>query len=135
MLLVSAPVLAADRLIEQEGGKDDDGGEEGGGPKRADIGAVFQEMSGVLVPRVINKNATGDQFRCAAKSLKKSVETQNTCLLVVVCARRTNRVKSGDAIVCVWLCVGVGGCFCFVRLFGQGTCLIFTTHTGVFRAI
>lgn len=102
MLLVSAPVLAADRLIEHEGGKDDDDGEEGGGPKRADIGAVFQEMSGVLVPRVINKNAKGDQFRCAAKSLKKSVETQKTCLLVVVCARRNEQSKSGDAIgLCV----------------------------------
>lgn len=66
LLSPAAFPTAVDRLVEQEDDDDDD--EHGRGPKRADIGAVFQEMSGVLVPRVINKNAKGDQFRCAFPS-------------------------------------------------------------------
>lgn len=60
-----SPLLALptyDRLVEQGDGDDEEGGS-GGGIKRADIGDVYQEMAGVLVPRVIKRNAKGEQFR------------------------------------------------------------------------
>lgn len=56
------------RLVEE----DDDGeGEDGsgGGAKRVDIGAVYQEMASSLMPKVIKRNATGEQFRCALQTL------------------------------------------------------------------
>lgn len=54
------------RLVEKDG--EDSNGDEGAGggggsAKRADIGAVYQEMASVLVPRVIKRNAKGEQFR------------------------------------------------------------------------
>lgn len=52
------------RLVEQDAGDNEDGS--GGGPKRADIGAVYQEMASSLMPKVIKRNTTGEQFRCAA---------------------------------------------------------------------
>lgn len=44
---------------------DDDGEDDGAsaGPKRADIASVYDEMGSVLVPRVIPRNALGEQFR------------------------------------------------------------------------
>lgn len=59
------------RLVEKDG-EDSDGDEGAGGggsgAKRADIGAVYQEMASVLVPRVIKRNAKGEQFRCVVLS-------------------------------------------------------------------
>ncbi|CAN0219247.1 unnamed protein product, partial [Ectocarpus sp. 12 AP-2014] len=63
---IEREVLVLPRLVEKDG-EDSDGDEGasggGGGAKRADIGAVYQEMASVLVPRVIKRNAKGEQFR------------------------------------------------------------------------
>ncbi|CAM9333284.1 unnamed protein product, partial [Ectocarpus fasciculatus] len=61
---IEREVLVLPRLVEKDG-QDSDGDEDGGGggAKRADIGAVYQEMASVLVPRVIKRNAKGEQFR------------------------------------------------------------------------
>lgn len=73
-LLLRLCPTAAGRLVERGvEGDDDEDGDGDGGPKRADIGAVFEEMAGVLVPRVIKRNAKGDQFRYALGRLNKSV--------------------------------------------------------------
>ncbi|CAN0542959.1 unnamed protein product, partial [Ectocarpus sp. 12 AP-2014] len=63
---IEREVLVLPRLVEKDG-EDSDGDEGAGGgggsAKRADIGAVYQEMASVLVPRVIKRNAKGEQFR------------------------------------------------------------------------
>lgn len=94
LLLLLFLFLLADRLVEQEGGGDDEEGGDGGGPKRADIGAVYQEMASVLVPRVIKRNATGEQFRCDVRTERsKEYETQGIYRLFV-CARRAAKRRS-----------------------------------------
>ncbi|CBJ49021.1 conserved unknown protein [Ectocarpus siliculosus] len=64
---IEREVLVLPRLVEKDGeysDGDEDAGGGGGSAKRADIGAVYQEMASVLVPRVIKRNAKGEQFRC-----------------------------------------------------------------------
>lgn len=53
------------RVVEEDKGDEDDDGQGGepAGPKRADIASVYGEMGAVLVPRVIPRNALGEQFR------------------------------------------------------------------------